>query len=68
MISHEHKCIFVHISRTGGSSIERTIFKKDWWLIDPATKHLTASKTKDYTKITGIRILNSLLLETHGIE
>ena len=50
MISHEHKCIFVHISRTGGSSIERTIFEKDWWFIDPATKHLTASKTKEIYK------------------
>lgn len=50
MISHEYKCIFVHISRTGGSSIEKAICGREWWKINPATKHLTASQTKEIYK------------------
>lgn len=30
MISHKHKCIFVHIPRCAGSSMEKTILGKYW--------------------------------------
>ena len=46
MISHELKCIFIHIPRTAGSSIERTLVGNDWWNIDRKTKHLIASQAK----------------------
>lgn len=46
MISHDHKCIFIHIQRTAGSSIEKLITGKDWWEINPAEKHITASQAK----------------------
>lgn len=47
MISHKYKCIFIHISRTAGTSIEAAICGRDWWDIDPATKHLTASQSQE---------------------
>lgn len=46
MISHKYKCIFIHIQRTGGSSIEEMITGEDWWLNEPSTKHLIASQAK----------------------
>lgn len=46
MISHEHKCIFIHVPRTGGSSIEKAIVGQNWWSIEKATKHLTALQAK----------------------
>ena len=52
MISHEHKCIFVHIGRCAGTSIEQWVCGADWWTIEPETKHLLASQAralyKDY--------------------
>lgn len=63
MISHKHKCIFIHIPRVGGSSIEQAIVGKDWWRIDSSTKHILASTAKkiykdywdDYFKFSFVR-------------
>jgi len=44
MISHEHKCIFIHIPRTGGSSMEMDICGFDYGKKDEKLlyeKHLT---------------------------
>jgi hypothetical protein len=50
MISHKYKCIFIHIQRTAGSSIEKWICDDDWWFIDKSTKHMLASQTKELYK------------------
>ena len=48
MIDHERRLLFIHISRTGGSSIELALCGRDWWLIDPASKHLSAAQARAY--------------------
>jgi hypothetical protein len=47
VISHEHKCIFVHIQRCAGTSVEHWLVDSDWWLIEPNTKHLLASQARE---------------------
>jgi len=46
MISHEHKCIFIHIPHTGGSSIEVALVGKNWIDVDQKTKHLDWKEAK----------------------
>ena len=63
MISHKHKCIFIHIPRCGGTSMEISIVGDNWFEIDPTTKHLVASTAKkiyepywdDYFKFSFVR-------------
>jgi len=47
MISHKHKCIYIHIPRTAGTSIEFALCGDNWWKIDSSTKHLLASQAKE---------------------
>jgi hypothetical protein len=63
MISHKHKCIFIHIPRCAGTAIEILICGRDWWSVEPSTKHLLASAAKklyrtwwdDYFKFSIVR-------------
>ena len=50
MISHKYKCIFIHIQRTAGSSVESWICKKHWWTFEPETKYILASQAKELYK------------------
>jgi len=49
MISHEYKCIFLHIEKNAGTSIEKHLLGHDMWnrLETRRLKHLTAKKTKE---------------------
>lgn len=63
MISHQYKCIFVHIPRCAGTSIEVWLGGTDLWLTEPDKKHLLASQAKkiyadywdDYFKFSIVR-------------
>jgi len=63
MISHKHKCIFIHIPRSAGSSIEQAI-NPDWIFKNfKKQKHILASTAKiiykdywnDYFKFSFVR-------------
>lgn len=63
MISHQYKCIFIHIQRCAGTSIEVWIDGADLWYKEPDKKHLLASQAKqlyadywnDYFKFAIVR-------------
>lgn len=46
MIDTVRRLLFIHIARTGGSSVETALVGRDWWLIDPQSKHISASQAR----------------------
>jgi len=48
MIDHERKLLFLHIARTGGTSIEYALTGQDWWRIEAATKHISAGQARKH--------------------
>ena len=46
MIDHYHKLIFVHITRTGGTSVEVACVGDAWDTVNAATKHVSVSQAE----------------------
>ena len=46
MICHVNKIIFIHIPCTAGSSVEYAFTEKNWFDVEPNTKHLTWREAK----------------------
>ena len=46
MIDHNRKLLFMHITRTGGTSVETAFMGQDWWEVDPSSKHISASQAR----------------------
>lgn len=64
MINHKHKCIFIHIPKCGGSSVELALDGRDWWNVKPRKlKHMSATDSRlyyreywdNYTKFSFVR-------------
>lgn len=47
MISHEYKCIFIHIQATSGTYIEKWIQGEDQWYVKHNWKHVTTKFAKE---------------------
>ncbi|MAI80318.1 MAG: hypothetical protein CL917_15325 [Deltaproteobacteria bacterium] len=73
MICHRNRMIFIHLPRTGGSSIEEALTGYDWWLADSQKKHLDwkqakkiyASEWDHYLKFSVVRNPWSLVVSLY---
>jgi hypothetical protein len=60
VIDHLRKLLFIHVARTGGTSIESALVEQDWWVIEPWTKHISARQARErygesYTTFSVVR-------------